>query len=170
MEKKIFIPLFIFIFLGPCLVQSQTVGFVFHKVYIPLGTSFNGEVLINNTENITNNITINITGYEFAKLKGIESYVSGNYLISTDGRSAVVMVEPKKIQTLIVNIKAPNPGSFNLHLNARDDLGMISKDDMQIIVQFPVSFSGLTNIWILLLILLSVLIFKYVSVQTRTWY
>jgi uncharacterized membrane protein len=161
--KGIFIPLFLFLVLAPALISaSETASFIFQRVYTPLGSSFNGEIAVKNIKATADTITVNITGYESARLKGLEGPIGSNYIISSDGRSATVSeLKPNETQTIIVELFAPNPGEFNVQLSAQSNLGATSTDEMNITVQFPVSFSGLTDVWVLFLILLGVLVFGF---------
>lgn len=157
--KIILIPLFLSLIFIPAFISaSETAGFVFQRVYIPLGSSFNGEILVKNTRPEIDTVTVNITGYGFARLKGVEGPVGSNYIISSDGRSATVSgLKPNETQTVIVELPAPNLGEFTLQLSARSNLGATAMDEMNIFVQFPVSFSALTDVWVLLLLALGVL-------------
>ncbi len=137
-------------------------NFVTHDARISMGSSFIAEVQVRNTESQKANVTLILEDYALAGFIG-GSGDFASYDIHTGGRTLKVEgLSPMGTATFSVEVVPTDPSDYTpqLNLTASSTLSINDGDVMYIQIAHPTSFSGLTEHFLLLLGLLSVIAYS----------
>jgi len=134
-------------------------NFVPKNVFISTGSYYDAKVYVRNLQNKEDNITVVLSGYTPAKFKG-SVFATSEYKISADGRNLTITnIKPYTEDVFILEITSSIPDIYTLYLNASSGSGLNDSDVMHITTGFPPSFSGLSKLGVVLIIVLALLLY-----------
>jgi hypothetical protein len=145
-------------------VAHPLANFASSSYYIILGETKLVPVLVRNIQESPDDITLNLTNYRFAWFEYLCE--PQECVIGGDKRDMDVLnVNPYEERTYYVRLLSSEPGSYALHLNATSALDPTLEDNhtLSLVMGYPVYFPGLGTWSIILLLILSGLIYSWIS-------
>lgn len=128
--------------------------FLIHKLPLPIGSqSKKIKIIIKNFQTRKDVINLSLSGYNHA------------YFLD-NSRQTSIELEPMEERTVYIKVYSTVPEKFNKHTLtlyaiSKTNKKIRDKDTLVIILFYPQTFYGLEDLWIIILVLLSVMIFYY---------
>jgi hypothetical protein len=137
------------------LVRHPIANFIVHNLFLTLGSRFDEKIQVRNLNDQPVNVTLNISGYDFARFVQAE----GDYAITED-RTGITLynVNPFEERKVDLEILSTDPDEYTLTLDASNTAGETDSDEMHIAINFRAAFSGLTEWAVLVLVFLACMI------------
>lgn len=137
------------------LVRHPIANFIVHNLFLALGSHFDERVQVRNLNSQPVNVTLGISGYEFARFVQAEQ---GEYSINAE-RTEITLYNINSMEERYVDVEilSTDPGDYTLNLDASNTAGETDSDEMHIAINFRAGFSGLTGWAALILIFLACL-------------
>lgn len=147
-------------------VAHPLANFASSSYYIILGETKLVPVLVRNIQESPDDITLNLTSsnYQFAWFDYLCE--PNECILGSDKKDMDVLnVNPYEERTYYVRLLSSEPGEYALHLNATSALDITLEDNHTLSLEmgYPVYFPGLGTWSIILLLILSGLIYSWVS-------
>lgn len=151
--------------------EHALVNFVAHRLEMIIGDGAFMKVQVRNMQDSFDNITVNVSGYEFAGFAD-----TGDIGLGSEKRSAWVGLNPYEERELFVKVLSSSIGQHFIYLNATSTLtdkgdpctgpDCVTDSDMAFITMgYLPEFPGL-NIWgVLLLVAISLIVYSRVGIK-----
>jgi hypothetical protein len=140
--------------------NDPIVRFTERAVYIGIGESYHGRIIVTNPRNVNSKISISLEGTYPAGLAKLLPSSSLSWL-SPDGRNAVLSLIANQQKVVLFKLVSTDVEEYDLNVSAvlQEDPSLTGRDGMRIVIGFPASFPGIEHLSIVLILVISCLVF-----------